>query len=308
MKIKRNLPSLFLLVFYFINLTTLLFAADVSNQFCLRCHSMKTLSYRDSLTNSIVYLYVDSVQFKNSNHGDLSCTDCHSEDGFLQYPHTKKARSQNLYCTDCHESDEFNQFQFTKREQEFKQSVHYQRLKNKFSCFNCHDPHSFKTTMRDIEIKTIVQRDNQICLSCHASKMMLSKLTNELPKDLIIAHNWLPKPKLHWRSVRCIECHTKPSSDLYSHKILPASQAVQNCETCHTKNSILFTKLYRFKVSESRQKSGFFKTLIFNTPYVIGMTRDPLIDKLSIIIFIFLLLAIFTHAFVRWITIRRKRG
>jgi len=126
------------------------------------------------------------------------------------------------------------------------------------------------------------------------------------PKDLFIAHKWLPKPELHWKTVRCIECHTPSNAGIYFHQILPNNKAVKNCESCHTRNSILFSKLYRFRASESRQKIGFLKTLMFNTPYVIGMTRDPLIDQISIIIFILFIMGISAHSLGRWLAARRK--
>lgn len=305
MKLKPVLLNV-LLWFLLINVGQLSAASENSNQTCLRCHSMKTLSYRDSVTNSIVSLYVDSVQFNNSNHGELSCTDCHDNDGFRRYPHSVAAKSEKLYCTDCHESSEFEQFKFKQRETEFNQSIHHKKLGSKFTCFNCHDPHTFKTTAHDRNIKNMVRKDNEICLSCHASPIQLTNLTDQPPKDLLIAHNWLPNTQLHWQSVRCLECHTPPNSDIYSHDILSANQAVKKCEECHTQNSILFSKLYRFKTAESRQKIGFLKTLMYNTPYVIGMTKDPLIDQISIIIFILLVLGISVHGIGRWLTLRRK--
>lgn len=267
---------------------------------------MKTLSYRDPATNSIISLYVDSTEFHHSNHGELSCTDCHDNSGFQSYPHTQEAKAQHLYCTDCHESEDFKKFEFKQRETEFQQSIHHQKLGDKFTCFNCHDPHSFKTTFHEQKTDQLIKQDNAICLNCHAAPMQLSKLSDEPPKDLFIAHKWLPKPELHWKSVRCIECHTPSNAGVYSHQILPASQAVKNCESCHTRNSILFSKLYRFKASESRQKTGFLKTLMFNTPYVIGMTRDPLIDQISIIVFILLIMGISAHGLGRWLAARRK--
>lgn len=304
MKKSRFYIFLSLLFLSFLQISV---AGVVPNKNCLRCHSMKTLSYRDSLTNSIVNLYVDSNKFKASNHSKLLCTDCHEDEGFLKYPHSKKALSSILYCTDCHNTEEFAQFKFKERETEFKQSIHYKKLKDKFTCFNCHDPHYFKTTYHDKNVKNIVEKDNAICLNCHSNTMQLSSLTNEPPKNLQIAHEWLPNPQLHWKSVRCIECHTEPNSDIYSHKILPASQAVRKCEVCHSQNSLLFSKLYRFKIKETRQKSGFFKTLIYNTPFVIGMTKDPLIDKLSIIIFVLVLLGLTSHGLGRWFATRRKK-
>ncbi len=306
MRIKHKL--LFLFLFLLFSDIPILIAADhdAPNRFCLRCHGMRTLSYRDSTTNAIVSLFVDSTKFNHSNHADLNCTDCHTEKGFLQYPHSQSVKEENLYCTQCHEASEFKKFHFQQREEEFKESVHHLKFGDKFSCFSCHDPHEFKTTFNEAIPKKMVAEDNIICLSCHDAPVQLSKLTNEPYHDLITAHKWLPKPRLHWKSVRCIECHTPAMGDVYSHEILPAEKALKNCETCHNKNSILFSKLYRFRSKESRQKFGFFKTLAYNSPYVIGMTRDPFIDRLSVLIFLLMLAGILGHGIGRWLATRRK--
>jgi len=283
----------------------LLRADDAGNNHCLRCHGMQTLAYRDSLTGGLVNLYVDSAKFAHSNHAQLKCLQCH-DTNFKTFPHPAQALQQKLTCTDCHKDEQrFASFHFDEKEKEFKQSVHYQKFGDKFSCFSCHDPHAFKDMRGVKNIKEVVKKDNAVCLSCHNSQTQLSKLSVAPYHDLLTAHNWLPKPQLHWRSVRCVECHT-PQNDFNSHKIMPAKQAVKKCETCHNQNSILFAKLYRFKTTESRQKIGFLKTLAYNYPYVIGMTRIPAIDQISVIIFILMLLGLGAHAFGRWLAHRRN--
>ena len=272
-----------------------------SDQNCYRCHSMKTLSYRDSVTNAIVSLYVDSTKFKHSNHADLGCVDCHDDDGFLQFPHTQEARSQKLQCTDCHDS-------FDNNFEQFQQSVHYKKFGDRFSCFSCHDPHAFKASSDSTPPQEIIAKDNAICLNCHSSQTQLAKLDSSGNyTDLITAHQWLPKIKLHWKAVRCIECHTPIKGGVYSHEILPKEKAVKKCEECHNRNSILFTKLYRFRVKQARQKQGYLKSLAENTPYVVGMTRDPVIDRWSIYLFILTLLGLGGHAFGRWLAGRRRK-
>ncbi len=272
-----------------------------SDQNCYRCHSMKTLSYRDSVTNAIVSLYVDSTKFKHSNHAELGCVDCHDDDGFLQYPHTMEARSQKLQCTDCHDSFENNYEQFEK-------SVHYKKFGDRFSCFSCHDPHAFKASSDTTKPQELIAKDNAICLDCHSSKTALAELDSAgIYHDLITAHQWLPKLQLHWKAVRCIECHTPATDSTFSHEILPKEKAIKKCEECHSTNSILFTKLYRFKVKEARQKEGLLKSLAKNTPYVVGMTRDPILDRWSIYLFILTLLGLGAHATGRWLSGRRKK-
>jgi len=278
-----------------------------SNSHCLRCHGMQTLSYLDSTTNAIVSLYVDSTQFKHSNHSKLQCTYCHKDAGFLTYPHPKALQAQHLYCTDCHQEKEFARFQFKKREQEFKRSVHHQKLGDKFTCFSCHDPHQFKTTYGEENFKDIVRRDNAICLTCHKTGHQLIGMIGKAPyKDLLSVHSWLPNPQLHWKAVRCIECHTNSPGDLYPHQILPKEQAVKKCEECHSKNSILYSKLYRFKAKQIQQKKGLLQMAVQKYPYAVGMARNQLIDNLSILIFVLMLIGLATHGFLRWLSGRKR--
>ncbi|MCK5662108.1 MAG: cytochrome c3 family protein, partial [Thiotrichaceae bacterium] len=156
--------------------------AETNN--CLRCHQMETLAYRDTVTNQIVNLYVSPQHYQKSNHKHLECTECHTAD-YSPYPHPKSVKQENLYCLDCHKND--IPYSFSNIEHELKNSVHAKQL----NCFSCHDPHQFKISRVGDDIGQIVQNDNKICLNCHTSP----------------DHQWLPNPLLHWRSVRCIDCH-----------------------------------------------------------------------------------------------------
>ncbi len=303
---KTNLVVFQSFIFLFLLLSHPAIGQNKDNHFCLRCHSMQTLGYRDAATGGgLVSLYVDSVQFKHSNHRNLKCLDCHNA-GFASYPHTQQAKSEKLLCTTCHQNEEkFDSFHFTDKQEELERSIHYKKLGDKFTCFSCHDPHSFRDMRHETNVRQIVHTDNKICLNCHNSTAA-SSVGKLVPKiDLNTAHSWLPNPQLHWQTVRCVECHT-PTGEFNSHEILPAKQAVHKCETCHSENSILLAKLYRFRTTESRQKLGYLKTMIYNTPYVTGMTRIPSIDRLSILIFILMLLGLSAHGLGRWIS--NKRG
>ena len=97
------------------------------------------------------------------------------------------------------------------------------------------------------------------------------------------SHDWLPNTMMHWGKVRCIDCHLS-TSNTYMHQILDADQAVKHCEDCHSANSILLTKLYRYKMHESREKYGFLNSVALNEAYIIGMTRNVILDQLSFLI------------------------
>jgi len=266
---------------------------------CLRCHGMQTMAYQDSSTGGIISLYVDSTALKNSEHGGFNCLDCH-EDDFKSIPHPQTVKQNRLQCLDCHAGME----QFDTAHDQFMKSVHYERLGNKFSCSACHNTHTFHTS-RDKNIKGVIEQDNQVCLSCHNYPHKFAELTSREYPDLKLAHSWLPNVKLHWKSVRCIECHTT-NREGFSHQIMSKEHALRKCESCHSKNSILLTKLYRYQSKESRQKTNLIEGMIANDSYVVGMTRDDVLDLIVIGLFILVIVGISLHGLGRYLS--GKRG
>lgn len=270
------------------------------NHECLRCHSMATLGYKDTHTGILKDLSVNPSGFYNSNHGELECIECHSEE-FKIFPHSGNLKSENLYCLNCHQDDpELFKYSFKTIEKDFKESIHFKKFGNEFTCFNCHDPHSFRINTRvNPEIKKTVLYDNQVCLVCHNSGTNID-FTNAVIPDLDASHQWLPHKGLHWKSVRCIDCHTETSSAAISHKILPKEEALKNCVSCHSSNSVLLQSLYKFQSKEERSREGFINAVILNNSYVIGATRNYYLNVLSFIIFGIVLTALFLHGYLRW--------
>ncbi len=299
-KIIFAFTSVILLSLHLFANTKIVDAKEI-NQNCFRCHSMATLSYKDESTGIIKNLAVIPDEFYKSNHKNLSCIDCHSKD-FQKFPHAANLKKENLYCLDCHKNEEkFKKFHFQTIEEEFKQSIHYKKMGDKFTCFDCHDPHSFKINARvNREIKETVLYDNQICLKCHDNTSTIKNLSGQLLPALNVSHSWLPHIDLHWKSVRCIDCHTSPNAPGVSHLILPKDQAVKNCVECHSKNSILLQSLYKFQTKQERDREGFINAVILNNSYVIGATRNYYLNLLSFIIFGIVLAALSIHGILRW--------
>jgi len=267
---------------------------------CLRCHSMETLAYRDTVTGEIVNLYVNFQQYQQSNHKHLECVACHTAD-YSDYPHSESVKEEKLYCLDCHQEDsKFLPYQFAEIEQAFNKSVHALKSPHELTCFSCHDPHQFKISRVGEKISEIVRYDNEICLKCHASPLQTeSKIKNAT--ELIIRHEWLPNLMLHWESVRCVECHT-PATAGFSHNILPAKQSVKNCVSCHSKEATLLTSLYKYRSEEDLQKTGWFNKAVFNKAYIIGMSRNETVDRWSLIILGLTLVGLFAHGLGRVFT------
>ncbi|MDQ1264869.1 MAG: hypothetical protein QG635_18, partial [Bacteroidota bacterium] len=109
-----------------------------------------------------------------------------------------------------------------------------------------------------------------------------------------------PNISKHWETVRCVDCHSSYTPPNLSHNILPPEKTIKKCEECHSKNSLLMSKLYKHEKKLSREKFGFINGTILSDAYVIGTTRNLLLDSLSVILFIAVLAGIGLHAFLRW--------
>jgi hypothetical protein len=245
-------------------------------------------------------------EFYQSNHKSFSCTDCHS-DQYTTFPHSGDLRMEQKYnCIDCHGGDEkFAQYHFEEIEKEYQESTHFNLEEEGFTCWKCHNPHSYKINIRNSEnIKETIIYDNSICLDCHSNFDHFQLLTDRDEINIIDTHEWLPNQSVHFQNVRCIECHTKINNDiLVSHLIQPKEDAVKRCNECHSKNSILMTTLYKFQSKEQR-KAGFFNGIILNESYVIGANRNEFLNQASIIILLLTFGAIGFHIIFR---IRKNR-
>lgn len=271
------------------------------NQNCLKCHSWSTLGYRDKDSGLLINLSVNPDTFYISNHKKLSCIDCHSKD-FTIFPHAAKIKEEKLNCLDCHtDKKELSKYSFKLIEQDFKQSVHFQKFGDKFTCFNCHEPHSFKVNARvNTQIDKTVLYDNRICLDCHNNSSKIAMLSKKENPTLSAAHDWLPHLGLHLANVRCIDCHTLENTGGVSHLIQPKEKAIRDCVNCHSENSILLQSLYKFQSIQKRNEQGFINATILNNSYVIGATRNYYLNLFSFIIFGITLLALGIHGYKRY--------
>ncbi len=282
------------------------------NERCLKCHGQEKYEYTNEAQNKQVKALMCSQRivkrdlFYNSNHKAFSCTDCHSE-GYLKFPHSGELRMETkMNCIDCHGGDEkFAKYHFEEIENEYKTSVHFKHEQDGFSCWKCHNPHTYKINIRNSEnLKQTIQYDNSICLSCHANYDNFQLLTDRKEINILKTHQWLPNQEVHFQNVRCIECHTKANDTiLVSHMIQPKALAVRKCNECHSRNSILMTTLYKFQSKEGR-RAGFFNGIILNQSYVIGANRNGFLNIISLVILGLTIGAIVVHIYLR---IRKKK-
>jgi hypothetical protein len=287
------------------------FSAD--NERCLKCHGQGKYEYTNkNLGREIKALMcseriVNREEFYRSNHKSFSCTDCHS-DQYTTFPHPGELRMEQKYnCIDCHGGDEkFAKYHFEEIDTGYRQSIHFKLEPDGFSCWKCHNPHTYKINIRNSDnIKETILYDNSICLSCHANFDRFQLLTDRKEISILKTHGWLPNQAVHFQNVRCIECHAKINNNiLVSHLIRPKEEAVKLCNECHSQNSILMATLYKFKSKEQR-RAGFFNGIILNESYVIGANRNEYLNIVSLIIFVFIIGVIIVHIIFR---VRKNRN
>ena len=318
----RKIPVHFIMAFMLILLSSVSINAQNDkkaenakfNEKCLKCHGQSKYKYINSESGTEVTrrMYIETIinrsQFAESNHKTFKCIDCHSAD-YDTFPHPGRLRMETKYaCIDCHGGDEkYAKFQFEKIESEYQASVHSTKHGEDFNCWMCHNPHSYKINARsENKIKDIVAYDNAICLNCHADITKYQMLTDKVNPDIIQKHKWLPNQALHFKSVRCIECHARSNDSLLvAHNIQPKAKAVRRCVECHSTNSILMASLYKYKVKEGRSKAGFYNGVIMNEGYVIGANRNYYLGLISLIMFGCVAAGILIHASLR--IIKRKK-
>jgi hypothetical protein len=267
---------------------------EADNQRCFKCHGQARYEYPNETLGRQVKALMCSERiilkeaFYKSNHKSFKCTDCHSEE-YTKFPHSGELRmEQKLNCIDCHGGDaKFAKYHFEDTESEYKQSTHFKLEEDGFSCWKCHNPHSYKISVRNRDnLKETIAYDNAICLNCHSNFDRFQLLTDRKEINIIQKHEWLPNQASHFANVRCIECHTRINNKIpVSHLILPKGEAVKLCNECHSQNSILMASLYKFE-SKAQRRDGFFNGIILNESYVIGANRNEYLNLISLILFV----------------------
>ena len=241
---------------------------------CIECHSGDP---------------IDPDRYANSAHKDMSCTDCHQK-GFNKHPHTGKTAEAES-CMDCHEGSTA----WDEAAQGTKASVHADML----SCANCHDPHHLLPPNLVLNPSEGLAALNRSCLQCHAA--------GDTPADnraafaeLIVKHEQLSQAAIHLQRVACVVCHTPPT-ETSIHNILPKSEAINDCDKCHTRESILVTKLDSFLAGKEGAERGWINAALYNSgAYVIGATRNQWLDWGVLLILAMTLGGVGAHALLRW--------
>jgi hypothetical protein len=275
------------------------------NQSCLKCHGQAVYGLfsvgakkhlRVPMAASRV---IPQMKFQNSIHGSLKCIDCHAE-GYSVIPHPSSLKFDSLAsCEDCHAGrKKFKKFHLDSIQAGFDKSVHAIAMGKEFTCWECHNPHSFITAQSDsVELKAAITLNNSACVDCHNNAVNYKRVSDKVQVSLLKSHDWLIHPELHLKNIRCIDCHIEQGTTNFTqHNILSAHKAVRDCYVCHSQSSALIASMN----GSLKMKAGFLNfsnSRIMNYAFIMGANRSITLNIISTILFIGLLLVIFVHMF-----------
>lgn len=277
---------------------------------CVACHAGMDRFAQDPETGKIKDIAIDMERFHRADHGQTDCLDCHTE-GFDLFPHFRK---KTLVCMSCHPrrddgATDDEPYEFHRIQEEFEATPHYTEYqwekekccgtgngddtvatgqtngqredKEKFTCEHCHNPHYFEATARLETARRILDNDNQPCLRCHEDEATVM-LADPVEQGLIPVHGYLPHMELHLRTTRCVDCHTNVRVAV-AHDLPSGKNADQGCNSCHSLESVLMGRLYRYQ-SEPERTLGFHNATMLPDSYIMGAHRHRVADWLTYIL------------------------
>ena len=279
-----------------------------ANAQCFACHTQAGLANPPRADMDLVHLgklLVNPGAYEHSNHGGVDCKNCHGQ-AVAVFPHRAGAHAEISQCSECHAQ------KVMRLEPQFDKSAHVRQVPGKFTCVTCHDPHKYLVAQQIGDPRRIVRQDNAMCIDCHGDDAAFHALAPDTRRpDLALIHDWLPNVQLHWQAVRCVECHTPPSTVRQlslSHEILAKDRAERECVTCHTRDSSLRTRLYRHLIAEEEETAGFANAVILRSAYVVGATRNTYVDTAGTWLLGLTVAGVLVHGVLRiFAALRRRR-
>lgn len=304
---------------------------------CMACHAGPNRVVFDAKTRQSRSVTISIDDFRRADHGKIHCLECHAK-GFATFPH--RAKKTNT-CMDCHPRRENGAeadkpYAFDRIRKEFEGTLHFteyvhaqerccgtatekpqpraaaapagggkpsseQSPGQRFTCEHCHEPHYFKATRRIGEPNLIRDNDNGPCLRCHEDGAA-GPLADPAAPSLLAAHRYLPHAGLHLDRTRCIDCHTNARATV-AHDLPEGRKADQGCNTCHSIDSVLLTRLYRY-AGDSAPRLGFHNSRMLQDGYVMGSNRHKWTDLAAYLLMSLGFAIVFAHggwrALARW--------
>jgi len=263
-------------------------SARADNDACFECHANPVFEKKMDL--------ITREGYAAGVHADMDCTDCHDgedETAFDRVPH-RFSKVAITRCDICHRKD------LKGIVDEYKASVHAERLPEVFACARCHDPHVMKLEKESLDSQTRRDRANAACLHCHRDADFRIAADHGDATPPSTTHDWLPSLEKHAR-MRCVVCHTPIEGDL-DHQILPKEKATRSCDACHGENAPLVRKY----VGEDDRSTWVTNPLVFEEAYLPGTVRHRLADGIILALFGLTLVGGLGHGLLRAATRRRK--
>lgn len=280
---------------------------------CVACHGGANQAHTGEGGARPSQRTINIHDFANADHGKMQCLDCHSR-GFNTFPHR---RPKTETCMDCHPRKDIGAeadrpYAFERIQAEFEDTLHFTEYRHapekccgtaagkqtaasaaapmsipgqrsseriggqRFTCEHCHEPHYFKATARVGEPALIRANDNFPCLQCHRDGVT-GPLADPAASGLVAAHAYLPYARTHLETTRCIDCHTNVRVTV-AHDLPLGKKADQGCNSCHSIDSVLITRLYRY-VTGSGPDLGFHNAPMLREGYVMGANRHHWTDN-----------------------------
>lgn len=224
----------------------LLVAKDFDDKQCLDCHGVKGFASPLGKTGSGPKrsLDVNHSAMQESVHGEVKCTDCHTD--IEKVPHKRESLAK-VDCITCHQNLEEKRLkQVAKRKAnstgrikhgadkqldivvstiQYKNSIHAnQDNKDNATCYSCHTAHYVYLSS---DPRSLSYRENSpdMCGACHEKAL---KEYNQSVHVIGIKRPWLGD------SATCTDCHT--SHEIIESKVLAAHRMItKNCGDCHKK-------------------------------------------------------------------------
>lgn len=277
---------------------------DAESQACQGCHAIKDWEINDPVTGHVAHLSIDSEAYAQSSHASVPCRSCHAW-GYGEIPHRGSSGHPIYECVFCHEKDlGLQHLLLSQRKADLRSSVHSSTEAGPMDCHSCHDPHTFRLVNDSDDPLLRIRRSNAICSRCHSADT--NSRDRFAQQDATPFHALFPHFANHLRKVKCVVCHTDREN--YTHKtqhlILARDSSLGKCERCHTPGSTVLDVIYGGQTLGT--EAG--RADLGSNAYVIGSLRSPRLERLSVVGFAAICLAIFSHALARAVyAIRRRR-
>ena len=217
---------------------------------CLTCHGKPGLNSKS--VDPARKLVLDSAALKKSVHGDLDCTDCHTQlgDADANKPHAKKLGPPN--CVECHED----------ADKAYKGSVHGRAQaggkKDMAMCADCHGAHDI-VKVKDRRSRVYKLNLPFTCAKCHQNAK-LGRKHNMVHPDA--AKHYMES--IHGRgllkdglivSPSCTDCHGSHDIQRHSHPRSPIHhlKVPHTCGKCHVGIQEVYDKSVHGKMLAKKQ-------------------------------------------------------